>query len=221
MVIMNESALCFFYSPKRINKKERSAAFSHRKQVNANMESQTNDLKILPFEEDCKYRTEIETLYQNSFPDSERKPFSMILDGKKEGKMELFYAELHEKPAALIFLIRNKKADILDYLAVDPTIRGHRIGSRILTWLQEVRKHPFIVEIESTKTPTTEEAVRRKRFYLSSSMNDCKTTITLFGVPMELLSWPVPVHYEFYESILADYFGNDLIRYVSKGDASN
>ncbi|UNT92813.1 hypothetical protein [Allobaculum sp. Allo2] len=52
-------------------------------------------------------------------------------------------------------------------------------------------------------------------------MNDCKTTITLFGVPMELLSWPVPVHYEFYESILADYFGNDLIRYVSKGDASN
>ncbi len=50
------------------------------------------------------------------------------------------------KPAALIFLIRNKKADILDYLAVDPTIRGHRIGSRILTWLQEVRKHPFIVE---------------------------------------------------------------------------
>ena len=93
--------------------------------------------------------------------------------------MELFYAELHEKPVALIFLIRNKKADILDYLAVDPTIRGHRIGSRILTWLQEVRKHPFIVGFEGTRP------------------------------------------FEFYESILADYFGNDLIRYVSKGDASN
>ncbi|UNT92814.1 hypothetical protein [Allobaculum sp. Allo2] len=54
------------------------------------MESQTNDLKILPFEEDCKYRTEIETLYQNSFPDSERKPFSMILDGKKKEKWSSF-----------------------------------------------------------------------------------------------------------------------------------
>lgn len=179
------------------------------------------ELAFCRFDETTPHFDAIKEIYDYSFPDEERKPFSMILEGQNSGKMELFYVCHNGEPAALIFIILGEPTDVLDYLAVGENFREHKIGSHILEWLQTYRKRPFLVEIETTLHEHAAQADRRKRFYLSSAMQDCHTEIKLFGVPMELMSWPKPVHYDDYEKVMSTYFEGNLSRYLSRYDQEN
>ncbi len=173
-----------------------------------------NTLNIIKFDADSPYRNEVESLYGESFPDSERKPFQMILSQGKTGKMELYIMTLEDQLAGLCFLIPGKVIDVLDYLAVSAKIRGHKIGTRTLEWLKKERTHPFVVEIESTLENPSSQKTDRKRFYLNNEMNDCHTEFELFGVPMELLSSRRVVEYEEYEQTMEDYFGQTLGKWM-------
>lgn len=173
-----------------------------------------DDLIIEPFDPNGPYRSAIEALYHTSFPDYERKPFAMIEDGLKAGKMELYAALLNGQPIALTFIILGEPFDVLDYLAVDPKAHSKGIGSKILEWMQSVRKRPFLVEIESTLQNPSDDMIRRKAFYLRSKMIDAHEQIELFDTPMELMSWPDPVSFEQYHQIMTNYFGKELARRV-------
>ncbi|MCO7124970.1 GNAT family N-acetyltransferase [Sporolactobacillus shoreicorticis] len=50
----------------------------------------------------------------------------------------------------------------LEHIAVDPNLRGHGIGSKMLCNYLEQAKKPVLIEVEA---PTTDLAVRRIRFY--------------------------------------------------------
>lgn len=173
---------------------------------------------IVPFDRNSKALPEIYEIYEQSFPDSERKPFEMILSGQENGKMELFIGLFENRPAALLFFILGEAMDVLDYLAVSEKFRDHKLGSHILSWAKERRKRPFLVEIEDPRTAEDPMAGRRKGFYLRNELQDSGERIVLFGVPMQLLSWPRMVCYDEYLTIMTAYFGADTARYVRKNE---
>lgn len=161
---------------------------------------------------------EVYDLYQEAFPDYERKPFEMILDGLETGKMETYSVFYDHQYAGLVFLIKGEHVDVLDYLAVNGTMRDHGIGGRILAWLRGCRENPFVVEIESTLTSDDPIHRKRKDFYLANEMKDCRQSIELFGVDMELMSSLRPITYEEYFTTMKDYFDHDVEKWVKRKD---
>lgn len=180
------------------------------------MRSHEKNLTIQPLERTSAELQQAHHLYQTSFPDSERKPFEMVLDGQEQGKMAAYSVFYGKDYAGLAFVILGSKVDVLDYLAIEPVFRGHKIGSRILTWLNADRPHPVAVEIESTLSGSADdEAVRRKNFYLSNHLFDCHTPVSLFGVDMELLSSKRPISFDEYFQTMRAYFDDPQEKWIS------
>lgn len=186
-------------------------------------------IQIEPFNpNDKKELQDVKELYDLSFPDYESKPFSMILDGLKTGKMKAYSVFLKPRNsssdtvlAGLAFLVMGNQINLLDYLAIQPKYRSHHIGATILSWLAQ--EMPFFIEIESTKSlnPLLEsedslvDKLRRKKFYLENGMKECDQEIMLFGVPMELLASISGVGFDEYFELMKDYFGPENVHWMS------
>lgn len=146
-------------------------------------------LNIIPLNRDYEKSGDLQKLYDASFPDSERKPYSMILEGLEHGVYDALAFEFNGRVVALSFMIPHKKLVILDYLAVDPKYQNRKIGGQVLNFLEQVYGQPVLVEIESTRNKTADSIEnKRKNFYLRNGLNDLGLEICLFGVDMELLS---------------------------------
>lgn len=182
-----------------------SAQSQTKQEPSSQTHDRTDELELRPFGRSNPEYEEVYWLYYDAFPDSERKPMEMILQSVQEGTMEAYSAFDQNEFAGLIFLVKGEQADILDYLAVNPNLRDRGIGSRLLSWLKDHRSKPFIIEIESTFTASDPMPARRKAFYLRNGMIECDQEILLFGVEMELLSYPVPVTYDQYYNVLSSY----------------
>lgn len=173
---------------------------------------------IAKFDRNAKEIQEVQDLYLEAFPQSERKPFEMILNGLETGKMETYSVFYHQEYAGLVFIIKGEQLDVLDYLAIKPKMRSHGIGARILSWLQSHREKPFVVEIESTISSDDPIHKKRKSFYLTNHMQDCHQQIQLFGVDMELLSSLHPITFEQYYATMKSYFEREIDPYILRKD---
>lgn len=157
----------------------------------------------------------LEKLYHASFPDYEAKPFEMIVNGVKEGRMDSYILkaakekETELKPAGLAFLIKGKDIMLLDYLAINPDFQSGGLGSRMIKELSSIYDQPLIIEIESTnldiKPEDQDQRERRKSFYIRNGFFDCNQEIELFGVQMELMSTHRPIAYPEYFDLLDQY----------------
>lgn len=160
---------------------------------------------------------QIKNLYKDAFPRAERKPFAMLIAGQKKKKMELWIFEKEGILQAFAFVILGDTLNILDYLAVNSSLRGQNIGTQVINWLQKkYNEKPLVVEIESVKLSRDIFAKRRKDFYLRNGFLDCQQDIILFGVPMELLATKRPIHFEEYDQVLMTYLGPFARPYVLK-----
>ena len=111
---------------------------------------------------------DFESLYQlieTSFPPTERRT--------KEGQKALFCTEA----AYRVYGTKNKQTNaveaflavweldrvlFLEHFAVDPTLRGNGLGSRLLSELASMANKPLCLEVEP---PENETAIRRIGFY--------------------------------------------------------
>lgn len=149
-------------------------------------------------------------LYRKSFPCSEKKPFSMIIRKRNEGKAEIL-AAVNESGEFLGMMITafDDEYVLLDYFAVEPNKRGGGIGSELLEKLREryAGKKIFLeIERVGSKQGDLEQKQRRKRFYKRCGLTETGLYTDLAGVEMEILSFGCEmsfVHYcEFYERYL-------------------
>lgn len=150
-------------------------------------------------------------LYCEAFPSYERKPFSMIRSMQKKGKSDVWYFEKDGKFAGLAFTINSDDVILIDYLAIATGRRGKRIGSDIITQLQDYYQDKGIfVEIESVfaECENRDERMRRKQFYLNNGMIPMKVMVVLFGVEMELLGINCKLTYDEYYDFYKDNYGD-------------
>ena len=163
-----------------------------------------SDFKIQTVDETYPYREQLIDLYLSAFPKEERKPYEVMEEMGKDGRMLLWAIEDECGPCALAFFIPGEDVVILDYLAVHPGKRGQNIGSWVMNRILHSFDKPVLVEIESTLADPSPVKVRRKNFYLRNVLRPNPYEISLAGVPMETLSTG-PVAYDQYFDTLYSY----------------
>jgi len=154
--------------------------------------------------------SKIEALYQTAFPPSEKKPFSLMLGKREQGWMEILAIESDQDDfLGLAITMICQDIVLLDYFAIADEMRGSGIGSQTLQLLKNRYKNKrLLLEIESTATesPDHEVRLRRKNFYTRNGLCAMPYMVELFGVEMEIMTFPGPVSFEEYHAIFETIF---------------
>ena len=156
-------------------------------------------------------------LYQKAFPESERKPFSLIERKAAMGSMEILVINEGGRRCGLAITAMGPDTDLvlLDYFAISEEYRGMGIGTEAILLLKELYcDRQFFLEIEELDetAPNKEERIRRKQFYLRNGMLETGIRVSLFHVDMELLASKPGLTFEecekLYRELLGPAYGN-------------
>lgn len=150
---------------------------------------------------------ELERLYAEAFPASERKRLSVIRRMRRRGAMEVLSVRGGQSEfLALAMTMLCDDLALLDYFAVVPESRGTGVGGQALELLKErYSGRRFFLEIEDIDFARDdgERLLRRRRksFYLKNGMKETGIKTVIFGQHMELLSDGCSVSEEEYRRI--------------------
>jgi len=143
---------------------------------------------------------EIRILYTfqmtRDFPPSELKSLSAILNLRERGEYDVIEARENGKFIAYALVYRPKAGRVLllDYLAVEPEIRGRGYGHQLLEDLKVYYAQMadcLMIECERPKaSPDVEEARRRIRFYQHADAVLTNVRVWLFDVEYSILVMP-------------------------------
>lgn len=149
-------------------------------------------------------------LYQRSFPENERKPFSVIERKAAMGSVEILLLRESNKRAGFAITALSSDAVLLDYFAVAEQFRGQGIGTEAFWLLRDLYSgKQFFLEIEEQDESKEDcrERARRKKFYLRNGMSETGIHIELFGVPLEVLSADPDIDYDLCEQLYRELLG--------------
>lgn len=133
---------------------------------------------------------------RRDFPPSELKTLASILALKRAGAYDVLGAYQGDALAAYALLYRPHEGRIalLDYLAVEPALRKHGLGSELLACLRRHYVQSFdalMIECERPKAaPDEAEARERIRFYMQAGAQMTSVRIWLFEVEYSILVLP-------------------------------
>ena len=164
---------------------------------------------------------DIYRLYQEAFPASEKKPFSMILKMHRKGASDVWRFTRDGKFAGLIITINGENHVLLDYLAVKKSRRGRGIGTEILKLMrQEYAGKGVFLEIESVyeECDNKQQRLRRKHFYEKSGMKSMEVFVWLFGVKMELMGFDCRLSYEDYHNFYRKNYNQWAADHIQEAD---
>lgn len=159
----------------------------------------------------------IHTLYENAFPSCEKKPFWLIRLKNKQGKADVWYLENEGTFVGLAITMNAKELVLLDYFAIDETVRGQGFGSTGLKSLQTYYSgRKFFLEVESTFEPCENATQREKRkaFYLKNGMTEMELTTNVFGTTFEVLGHNCRLDFECYRSVYDYVYGKRAFKNV-------
>lgn len=130
-----------------------------------------------------KYINKIEELYLNSFLEDERFPFWILEQCSKENNSDLYAILDNDKLIGMYYIVNCGNAYYLMYLAVEPSLRNKKYGSKILTNLKEKYKTVFL----SIDIPIDDISNSRKNFYLRNGFCETNKFYDDTGVTYEVL----------------------------------
>jgi len=145
----------------------------------------------------------VKKLYDRAFPDSERKPFSLIVRMWLRKKTDLWCVETNGVFAGFAATINSDRLILVDYFAVEEPFRAGGIGTAAMHAIFDAyRGKGVFVEIESIFEPCENltERQRRRRFYLRCGMTSQRVLADVYGVPMELLGRGCALTFEDYRN---------------------
>jgi GNAT superfamily N-acetyltransferase len=161
------------------------------------------------------------TLYEKSFPVSEKKPISMILKMQKCGATDIWYFEEDGKFLGLAITINSPDLILVDYFAVSEKLRGKGYGSAMLkSLISHYSDKGVFLEIERPYewASNYSDRLRRRDFYLNKvGLIPLETYACLFGVDMELLGTEgVNMDYETYRNFYLHNYGKFAYDHISE-----
>ena len=165
---------------------------------------------------------QIRQLYEAAFPTSEKKPFSLILEKRAVGAVEILMIEDDKRRfRGLMITILHKDMVLIDYFAIEEKSRGIGIGSDVLKlFTARYAKKRVFLEIESTVSEDVEDyamKLRRKAFYQKNGLAPMNFLVDLFGVEMEIMTFHCDITFEEYQGMLVHVYGEkvrDKVRFV-------
>lgn len=133
---------------------------------------------------------------RRDFPESELKPLESILALRSRGEYEVLAADDDGMfvAYALVYRPREGRTLLLDYLAVEPDMRGRGAGQALLRALRQRYAEAadcLMIECERPKAALDEaEARRRIRFYQHAGAQMTNVRVWLFEVEYSILVLP-------------------------------
>ncbi|WP_294730865.1 GNAT family N-acetyltransferase [uncultured Faecalibaculum sp.] len=157
----------------------------------------------------------VEQLYDQSFPDSERKPFDMILSMQKTGNADILMM-MDPDFCGLLITMKDKEVMLIDYLAVDPEKQSRGYGSRALSLFgEQFPDQPVVLEIENPEgTAPDSQENRRLAFYRRNGFSVMDYTVLLFDVPMKILVRRGSISFQEYQSFLLRRLGSWALEHI-------
>jgi GNAT superfamily N-acetyltransferase len=153
-------------------------------------------------------------LYEESFPDNERKRWETMEACVSKGTMKMYVIEKQNEVIALAFVILDDAYLLLDYLAVAKAYQNQGIGSQILYSLAQSYPHlALLVEIEDYDVYQEPIMKKREAFYLRNGFQVMDYRIILFGIAMQILTNKA-ITFSRYKQILLQTFGPYCEKYV-------
>lgn len=152
---------------------------------------------------------QLQRLYADAFPRSERKPFSRIRQMFREGKADVWCILKDGRFAGLATTVNGDGLILIDYFAVVKRLRGRGIGRAAMECLLSFyHDQGVFLEIESTDRPGLDQALRKKRkeFYLSCGFENLGVKAKVFGVYMELLGIRCRMDFAGYRGFYRDHY---------------
>lgn len=172
---------------------------------------------------------EVRRLYEASFPEAEKKPFSFMLEKRQEGFFDILAIEDGQGDfSGLAIMLLSGDLALLDYLAIDPKRQGGGLGGRTLEELEKrYGAERIVVEIERTTGAAGEAAdnrkdrLRRKAFYLRNGLTPSDLLVELMGVEMEVLTYGRKLtfqeYYDMYDRVIPGDI-HKMVRPVTSSD---
>lgn len=103
----------------------------------------------------------IKDLYEDAFPEEERRPWNQQLMLTASGKLQLLRIENDDRFAGFIFFWRLPDFSFIEHFAIHPGARGGGAGTQVMLQM-EAELGGIVLEVEP---PVTEQAIRRIGFY--------------------------------------------------------
>jgi len=173
-------------------------------------------MKLIKTEKWAQWK-KIYNLYQEAFPDYEKKPFWLIWLKNKQGRADVWYIVEDGQFVGLGITMSAPGRVLLDYFAIEGSLRGQGYGSKALKVLQEqyADRH-FFLEIESVYDDcnNVEQRLRRKQFYLRNGMTEMKMMVNLFGTDMEVLGHGCKLDFDSYRAVYEHTYGERVMKNV-------
>lgn len=156
------------------------------------------------------HEKELRALYKAAFPKEERKPMTFIHKLRREGKCVIHSATENGKFIGLAIMLTDEKFALLDYLAVDPSLRSMGYGAKILDELREIYADKCLFLERETVLNSVENAHdrdRRRRFYLKNGLSDTGIYVNVYTVEMTLMTFGKSITFEEYAAFLKKTLG--------------
>lgn len=164
------------------------------------------------FTDGIQYRDQVYHLYEEAFPEEEKKPFSLMEELTGQGKMEMLAIEEDGEFVGLAMNMLAEGAALLDYFAISSDKRCGGYGSRAVRMLQERfhdKKYIFEIEVQDKNAPNAEERKRRKDFYLRNGLRETGVFANVYRTDFELLTPDGNLTFEDYVGLLQYILGQE------------
>lgn len=158
-------------------------------------------------------------LYKKAFPKCEQKPLLMVWLAMRRKKADVWVAEKDGEFAGFAITMNGGDLVLLDYLAINDTMRGSGIGTEVLKALQKKYSgRRFFLEIENVyeAADNLADRIRRKHFYLKNHMQEMKIMVNAFGAELELLTYDCQVRFEDYYELYCSCYGKWAAKNIVK-----
>lgn len=158
---------------------------------------------------------EIKRLYNESFPDDERAPFSLLMRKAKKADFFAFYED--KKWLGLTYIVRLDRLAYIFYIAITPEQRGKGYGTAAMKALVEYYKdcRLFLALEQLDKTADNyEQRVKRHEFYKNCGLSELPYRIKEGNVIYDIMGVGGKVEPEEYRALIDNYLGWFMKRIV-------
>lgn len=149
-------------------------------------------------------------LYEESFPLAERRKKEDHLRAHADERFFPLSAWEGEQLIGLMFFWEWDSYRYLEYLAVNPTLRGQNLGSQMLRYLRD-SEHTIILEIDPL---INELSVRRLQFYERAGYT--LTPYRFMHLPYRLEAEPQELLILSYPHMISKEQHNDFVRFLNE-----
>ena len=152
------------------------------------------------------YQSEVKALYESSFSEEERKPFSRLLKMYKRSTVDfLIITEENGTFLGFIFMESYKDLVFVDYFAIMECYRSNGVGSKTLLLITKELYSTKRILLEINMNDNSEENQRRKTFYIRNGFTVNPYEVHVFGVRMIMMSTNGFVPFEEYFKLRKHY----------------